>query len=93
MNYDKSIIKALLALVEDYNKDNIAKERILGVFPASNGNESVVIKITTKGESNKGTPFYFGTMSTCIIAEYWNGIDLVWADMLYRTSDQEQEQE
>lgn len=83
MNYDKDIIKALIALVEDYNQDGIAKERILGVFSTRNKNETVIIKLTTKGEANKNTPFYFGSLSTCIIAEYWTENEMVWADMLY----------
>ena len=83
MNYDKDIIKALLVLVDDYNQDGIAKERILGVFSTHNKNESVLLKITTKGEANKNTPFYFATLYTTIIAEYWAGQEMTWADMLY----------
>lgn len=83
MKYDKDIIKSLMALVEDYNQDGIAKECIIGVFSSNNKDESIVVKITTKGEANKNTPFYFASLYTTIIAEHWKGREMVWADMLY----------
>ena len=83
MSKDKEIIQTLLDIIDSYDNNDIAKSIIISCYPENDLN--IVILLTTKGEANKNTPFYFGNMYTCIIKEYWENNDLIWADMLYQT--------
>jgi len=83
MTKEKIIIQGLLALIDSYDKNEIAKEQILGVITTPNEGETVIIKINTKGEVNKETPFYFGSIYTNITEEYWKDNEVLWANMLY----------
>ena len=83
MTKEKIIIQGLLALIDSYDKNEIAKEQILGVITTPNEGETVIIKINTKGEVNKETPFYFGSIYTNITEEYGKDNEESWANMLY----------
>ena len=85
MNKDKEIIQALLEIIDSYDNNDVAKQ--VPLFYHQERDETVVISLSTKGEANKGTPFYFGNMHTCILKEYWYKNKVVNADILYTLSE------
>ena len=82
VSMEKKIICKLLDLVSAYQKDGILKEAIIDTRVNKN-NEIVITKLMTKGDVNKGTPFYSGNMSTMIVDEYYIDGDVVYAEILY----------
>ena len=67
---NKTIIEELLDIINHYDNNDISKERMLNVEIS---NDSVLItRLYTKGEVNKGTPFYSGNTRTMIITEQWH---------------------
>jgi len=84
MNNDKQIIQALLEIIDSYDNNDVSKDLIIAHYKEFDC--SIIIKLSTKGEANKNTPFYFGNIYTCIIKEYWADNNLIHADMLYSLS-------
>lgn len=80
------IIKELLHIIDAYNNDGIFKEKTLTVS-SIDPDEICIIKLITKGVINQNTPFYSASADTCIIAEYYNKSELVWAEVLFSTKD------
>ena len=78
---NKQIISKLLSIISDFSGDNYY-EAILGIenpYP----DDVSIYKLTTKGESGKGTPFYCGSHRTLIIREDYCDGELVHADIVY----------
>jgi len=84
MKNDIAIIKALLNIIDRYDDNDIAKDIIISTYREFDYN--IIIRLTTKGDTNKNTPFYFGNMYTCITKEYWFNDEVVNADILYSLS-------
>ena len=83
MQKDK-IIDSLLSIIDKYDNNSIAKEIIITSYQENDS--TIIIRLTTEGESNKNTPFYFGNMYTCLIKEYWASDEIINAEMLYLVS-------
>jgi len=81
----KMIIEKLLTLLEAHYNDGIYREIDLG-FEIKNAEDLNVYKLTLKGERDKGTPLYSGSLTTMIVKEsYCNNI-MVYAEVLYSTA-------
>lgn len=74
---NEQIIKSLLKVIDDYQKDGLSKELILSVEPIFDTIK--ITKLVTSGSSFKNTPFYFESLYTCIIVEEWANNDIIWA--------------
>ena len=79
------IIDSLLLIINEYDNNSVAKNITLTSYQENDS--TIIIILTTKGESNKNTPFFISNMYTCIIKEYWASGKLIHADMLYSTRE------
>lgn len=87
MHKDK-MINSLLNIIDRYDNNDVAKDDILNAYE-ENG-YIVTIRLSTRGEANKNSPFYFGNGSTIIIKEYWLNGEVYDAKILYSTDRQEE---
>ena len=76
------IIEKLLNILDQTYNDGVFKE--IPLILESRNDEIIIISLCIRGERDKNTPFYCGSMMTYVVKEYYFNNEVVWAKILHQ---------